>query len=389
MSTITSLLRKVRRIDIVIMLFILTFLAAFLHDHVAAQEAAPLTPAAASQLYLPVVVGQSAANTPTATATTPAPVTLTPTASATPTATPSPTASPTATATSTPTATPTRPATLPANLVGVWFTGVIPPTDFYDPTTGAWRDTNGLGQMYKFNADGAYVYAGFLRLQNGGCRTEVSVYKEGFAEASTNTATLTPQIAKTRTVVVCGSTSETITDGPFEPYQLGWQQMDDERGRPKLFIQTGEQTTEYYKQGMVEALVGGWSLNGVASAGFYDPQSGQWAVPTQDGAWFVFTLDGAYRFGEYGHNQDEQGCVITYWVYQEGKMSVSGGRFSYQATAGQGRLENTCTPDVVSEGPYIDPKLYEFTWELRDQATAPKLAISPMGEFRYIVFDRE
>lgn len=383
MSTITSLLRKARRSEVALLFLILTLLMILLHDSVAAQEAAPHAPAAANQLYLPVVGGQGGDSTPTATATTPAPITLTPT----------PTSSPTATATSTPTATPTvtptRAPVLPANLIGVWFAGVIPPTDFYDPTTGAWRDTNGLGQMYKFNADGTYVYAGFLRLQNGGCRTEVSVYKVGAFEASADTATLTPQLAKTRTVIVCGSTSETITDGPFEPYQLGWQQVDDERSRPKLFLQSGEQTTEYYKQGMVEALVGGWSLNGVTSAGFYDPQSGQWAVPAQDGAWFVFTLDGAYRFGEYGHGQDEQGCAITYWVYQEGKLSVSGGRLSYQATAGQGRLENACTPGAVSDEPYVDPKLYEFTWELRDQTTAPKLAISPMGEFRYIVFDRE
>lgn len=377
MFTVTSLLRKVRFVDAALALLILTLLATLLHHRAAAQEAAPHIPTAGNQLYLPVVVGHGESTAPTATATPTAPAqvtpTMTPTASATPTLTP----------------TPTRAATLPTNLVGTWFTGVIPPTDFYDPTTGAWRDTNGLGQMYVFHANGAYVYAGFLRLQNGACRTEVSTYKQGFAATTMDTVTLTPQVAKTRTVVVCGSTSETITDGPFETYSIGWRQADDGLGHPKLFVQTGEEITEYYKQGMIEALVGSWSLNGVASAGFYDPQSGQWSVPAQDGTWFAFTLDGVYRFGEYGHSQDEQGCAIIYWVYQEGKVNVSGGQLSYQATGGRGRLENACTPNVVSDAPYVDPKLYEFTWELRQQATTPKLAISPMGEFRYIVFDRE
>lgn len=372
------------------------------YGRAAAQDAPQgATPAAASQLYLPMVAGRVGA-TPTATprpgTPTPAPTTptatsaptetATPTATATtPTATPSPTE--TATATQTATATETPVATLPAQLVGVWFSGVIPPTDFYDPVTGAWRDTNGLGQMYTFNTDGSFVYAGFLRLQNGTCRSEVSTFKQGVAQAGVDTLTLTPQIAKTRTVIVCGSNSDTTTDGPFDPYTIGWRQADDERGRPQLFLQEGETTKEYYKQGMIEALVGGWSLNGVASAGFYDAQTGQWAVPAQDGAWFTFRADGGYRFGEYGHSQDEQGCAITYWVYQEGAVSVAGGRLSYRASAGQGRIENACTPDNVIDEPYVDPNLYEFTWELRNQETAPELAISPMGEFRYIVFVRE
>jgi hypothetical protein len=57
----------------------------------------------------------------------------------------------------------------------------FPPTDFSNPATGQCRDTNGLGQMYMFGADGGYTYAGFLRLQNGQCRTEVSAYQQGQA----------------------------------------------------------------------------------------------------------------------------------------------------------------------------------------------------------------
>src|SRR4051794_426329 len=60
---------------------------------------------------------------------------------------------------------------LPAELVTTWYTGVPPMRDFYDPATGEWRNSDGLGEMYQFSAKGDFVYAGFLRLQNGQCLT--------------------------------------------------------------------------------------------------------------------------------------------------------------------------------------------------------------------------
>ncbi len=289
----------------------------------------------------------------------------------------------------TPPPTPAPGGSLPAGVVATWFSGVIPPTDFYNPTTGEWRATNGLGQMYRFNADATFIYAGFLRFQNGACRTEVSTYKQGQASIAGTTLTLKPTLAKTRTVVVCGSQSDTTTEGPFDPYDLGWRVADDGLGHPKLFIQEGASTVEFYRQGMLTTLVGGWSLNGVSSAGFYDPQTGAWATPVNDGAWFRFAADGTYQYGEYGHGQDQQGCDTIYWVYQTGTLKVSGGQLSYQAGSGRARIEHLCGANAVEDEPYVDPTLYEFTWELRDQTSAPKLAISPLGRFQYFVFDQE
>lgn len=286
-------------------------------------------------------------------------------------------------------ATPPPTGSLPAALVGTWFSGDMPPSDFYDPTTGRWRDTNGLGQMYSFTADGTYTYAGFLRLQNGQCRTEVSTYKQGTAQSANETVTLAPRIAKTRTVAICGSRSDTTTDGPFDPMTIGWQVQYDNFGHLILTARDGAQTTEYYKEGMPEVLIGGWSLNGVASTNFYNPSTREWATPAKDGAWFRFSPDSTYRFGEYGHGQDAKGCATTYWIYQEGTVQISGGRLSYQARSGRGRIENACTPGTVSDEPYVDPKLYEFTWEVRDRTTAPKLAVSPLGQFRFIEFTKE
>ena len=289
----------------------------------------------------------------------------------------------------TPPPTPPPGGTLPADVVATWFSGVIPPPDFYNPTTGEWRATNGLGQMYRFNADASFVYAGFLRIQNGACRTEVSTYKQGQASIAGTTLTLKPTIAKTRTVVVCGSQSDTTTEGPFEPVALGWRVADDGLGRPKLFIQEGAASSEYYRQGMLTTLVGSWSMNAVPSDGFYNPQTGAWATPANDGAWFRFAADGTYQYGEYGHGQDEQGCPTVYWVYQTGTMKVSGGQLSYKASSGRARVEHLCGANVVEDEPYVDTALYEFVWELHDLTTAPRLAISPLGQFKYFVFNKE
>lgn len=114
-------------------------------------------------------------------------------------ATPTPENNPTP-APTTPTPTPVNPP--PAALVGTWFVGNAPLNDFYNPQTGEWRDANGLGQMYVFGADGAYTYTGFLRLQNGQCRSEVSVYKRGTVNTQGATLLLNQILAKTRTVVI-------------------------------------------------------------------------------------------------------------------------------------------------------------------------------------------
>lgn len=283
---------------------------------------------------------------------------------------------------------PTPPG-VPNDLAGTWFEGDMFTQDLYDPQTGHWASPSGLGQMYRFETDKTYVYMGSLHIQNGGCVTDVSVYKQGSVRVAATVLTLQPTIAKTRTVTRCGNNQETITEGPFDPYQINWQVKYDAGGRLKLYIPVGETTVEYYKQGMAPALVGNWSLNGVASTNFYNPQTGRWAIPANDGAWFRFAPDGSYQFGEYGHGEDQQGCAFTYWVYQIGTVTVSGGQLRYQATSGQARRENACTPGQVLDEPYTDPNLYEFSWEVRDRETAPKLAVSPLGEFRYIIFDRE
>lgn len=144
--------------------------------------------------------------------------------------------------------------TFPAELAGTWYTGALALTDVYDAATGAWRAQNGLGQTYTFEANGDFTYAAFLRLQTGMCLTEVSVYRTGKARAEGATMTLTPEVAKTRTVVDCGSRSDTTTDGPFEATTLVYDVTAKPDGGVNLTMTDNGTSMYFSRQEAVESL---------------------------------------------------------------------------------------------------------------------------------------
>jgi hypothetical protein len=277
---------------------------------------------------------------------------------------------------------------LPATLVGTWFAGNLLPYDFYNPDTGQWSGTNGLGQMYVFTENGDYTYTAFFRSQYGQCTGEVSVYKQGTARVQGADLVLKPTASKTRTVTACGSHDDSTVDGPLVAVSIGWALGYDNGGRRQLRITDGELVTDYSKQGMAPELVGGWTRGGVASAGFYDAQTKTFATPEGDGGWFRFNADGSYTMGEYGHATDAQGCGLTGWLYQEGTLSVSGGTLTTLPSAGMSRVESDCQPGQAQQQPWVD-EARTYSWSFWDRATAPKLVLIPLERYQEFVFTPE
>jgi hypothetical protein len=263
-----------------------------------------------------------------------------------------------------------------------------PATDFSDPTTGQWRDTNGLGQMYIFTADGDYTYAGFLRLHNGQCRTDVSTYRQGTAQATNESLIVTPTIAKTRTVIVCGSTSDTTTTGPFDPMTITWSIGVDAGGIEQLTLTIAGQSTVFYRQGMAQSLVGAWQRGAIISTNFYDPGTQTFAPQSGPGAWYRFNADGTYSFGEFGVGHNPHGCALTGWVYQEGTVSVAGGTITTTPTTGVARVENACTPEQPQQQPYVEAPT-SYAWFFRNLTTAPTLVFIPVEHFHEFVYTHE
>lgn len=305
------------------------------------------------------------------------------------TATPTATTAPKPTVTPTPSTTPTAPVNPPPTaLVGTWFVGNAPLNDFYNPQTGEWRDVNGLGQMYVFGADGAYTYTGFLRLQNGQCRSEVSVYKRGTVSAQGNSLVLNQSMAKTRTVVICPTPQESIVEEGTASTTLAWEVAYDNSGRQQLTVTQDAQPTVFARSGMEPTLVGAWRRGEVSSNGFYDPATESFAPQTGAGAWFRFTIDGTYQFGEFDYGQDNAGCKLTGWVYQEGMLAVVGGRLTTTPTSGVARVENECHPDQPQQKPWLDP-VKSYTWLFQDRDTDPKLLLIPLEIYQELLFTRE
>jgi hypothetical protein len=334
----------------------------------------PQQPDATTGVYLPLIISRSDSGTV---------ATPTPLPSTTPTPSATPSATPTAT---TPAPTPANP--LPTEIVATWFAGNALPTDFYNPQTGEWRDVNGLGQMYRFAADSGYTYTGFLRLQNGQCRSEVSVYKQGVASVEGNSLVLTQQMGKTRTVVICPTPQETITEDGAAVTTLDWSVAYDAAGHRQLTVTEGSNSTVFARMGIEPTLVGAWRNGDISSVGFYDAATQSFTTQTAVGIWFRFTADGGYHYGEFGYGQDNAGCQVKIWLYQAGTLTVSGSALTTTPTTGMVRIENECHPDQPQQEAWTE-KVASYTWLFRDLATAPKLVLIPLEIFKEYIFVAE
>ncbi|MCB1512635.1 MAG: hypothetical protein KDJ36_17205 [Hyphomicrobiaceae bacterium] len=349
---------------------LLTLLLLFIFGTVQswAAPAAVEQPEATSAVYLPIVNGvqaNQATSTPTATPTVAVPT-------ATPTVMPTPTIQPS--------------NRLPDELAATWYSGNAPLNDFYNPQTGEWRDVNGLGQMYVFSDDGSYTYTGFLRLQIGACRSEVSTFKQGTAVADNSALRLTPILVKTRSITICGSREESFTDGPYDQIIQPWIVDEGEDGHEVLTVGTAAEATTYYKAGMVKSLVGVWHSGALTPTGFYEPTTNQFELESAEGMWFDFMGNSTYRFGEHSHSQaDAEGCFMEWWVYQEGTIDVVGGRITVTPAQGTRRLLNSCQPDQPNQEPWLDDAR-DYTWFYRDRSTAVKLVIIPLSVFVEFIF---
>jgi hypothetical protein len=324
-----------------------------------AAPASPEAPSAASQAFLPLVVqaGKQA----------PAPTQP-------PTQTPAPTQPPA--------------GSVPAQLAREWFAGNLTSISFYDRNSGAWSKPNGLGELYAFAADGTYSYGGALSIQNGACLSEVTVYQTGVARAGAEELELEATFSRTRTRIVCGSTSDTTSEALPAVRRLPWRVAIGAQGRTELTLGAGAEAKAFALRGIDEPLLGAWQRGAISSQGFYDPATGQWAQPEGEGEWYRFAADGRFTYGFYKQQANEQGCLQTLWVYQEGEFSMSGSLLSTRNTAGHGRLENSCTGEVTDE-PFVDETLGQYTWAVSASNGAERLELLRVMPFGSRAFSRE
>jgi hypothetical protein len=194
--------------------------------------------------------------------------------------------------------------------------------------------------------------------------------------------------AKTRTVTVCGSRQETVTEGPYAPESFPFVLDYDPFGRRQLTLTEDGKPVDYLKIGMAQELVGSWQRGALSSAGFYDPVKQQFAPATGEGAWLRFNSDGTYSTGEVGYATNDQGCALTGWVYQEGAVSVSGGTLTLTPSEGMARMESSCAPGQPQQASWTDTAK-TYVWSFRDRTTAPKLVLIPLDRYQEFIYTPE
>jgi hypothetical protein len=282
--------------------------------------------------------------------------------------------------------------TLPAKLIGTWFTGNAPLNDFYNPTTGEWRDVSGVGQMYLFSGNGDYTYTAFARFQTGACKSEVSVFKQGIAYTEGDALTLKANQSKTRTVTICPTPNESITEGSQDPVTMGWSVAANDSGIVifTTIEQGAEETvhTEFKKVGMAESLVGVWHTDALTPDGFYDPTTKSFNLDSPAGIWYEFVADSTYRYGKHSSTYpDAEGCILEEWVYQTGTIKVIGGSITIEPKDGVLRLVNSCGGDPVITDPWV-PESNNFAWYHSDLSDDIKLVMIQLMPFREYIFKR-
>lgn len=346
------------------------------------------TPALEFKTFLPALSGGPGSTTPT-----PPPTPL-PTTQPGPTATPSVTPSATPSSQPTPTATATQPPPqgdpLPSQMVGLWWTGKLLPRELYDPTTGAWGSTNGLGQMYEFGPSGTYTYTAKLIIESPSCASSVTVFKRGIVKLAGNTLTTTPTFGRTRTQIACGSQEVTIDESPGKPETLPYEVGYDPKGVIQFLLGStnpASEPTRYYKDGLAPELIATWRNGGTVIANFYNPATQQFVAQPGEGDWIRISPDGKFQTGQFSRVTNDQGCQLSGWGYQEGSVTVSGNHITFTPNTGVRRIENACDPGNPQQGAWTSATA-GFSFEFLDRETMPKLALWPDAQFRQYVYEK-
>lgn len=137
---------------------------------------------------------------------------------------------------------------VPQSMVGLWFTGTIGFTNFYNPTNGQWTSGRGLGMFYKLNADGSFEYGWQGQITNYGCTTSGMVFKKGTVTVSDSVVTLYDTYGRAKGEYTCTPASNFDRPDPLKVYQLIVKPSVDELGKPIMLIRGSENEYIPYKK---------------------------------------------------------------------------------------------------------------------------------------------
>ena len=137
---------------------------------------------------------------------------------------------------------------VPDELIGTWFTGTIGFTNFYNPTTGSWNNSRGLGMFYTLNANGTFEYGWSGEIYNYGCSTKGMIYRRGTVVVSDSVVTLYDNDGRARGEYTCAPASNFDRPDPLKVRPIIVSRSQDELGNPVLLIRGENEAFVPYKR---------------------------------------------------------------------------------------------------------------------------------------------
>lgn len=137
---------------------------------------------------------------------------------------------------------------VPQHLVGMWFSGTIGLTNFYNPSNGQWTSGRGFGMFYKLNPDGTYEYGWQGQVTYYGCTTAGLVFKKGTVVVSDSVLTLYSTFGRAKGEYTCTPASNFDRPEPASTTRIVIQRAQDEQGNPIAFIRPVDGEYMQYKR---------------------------------------------------------------------------------------------------------------------------------------------
>ncbi|HEU5090517.1 MAG TPA: hypothetical protein VFT99_23845, partial [Roseiflexaceae bacterium] len=198
---------------------------------------------------------------------------------------------------------------------------------------------------------------------------------------------LTPSLSRTRTVIHCGSSSDTELEGDHATYDVPWQVGQDEKGHTQLALTEAQGVTTYFKDGIAPQMLGTWRRGAVQSEGFYNPATGEFAYPTGKGEWIRFKADGTFERGEVDFEYISDECNRAIVTYQTGTFTGSGSLITLHGTGGMRTRANLCDLNDQTDEQLGAVESQRWTWSLADDGNT--LGMIRIEVFRQYTYERE
>jgi hypothetical protein len=131
----------------------------------------------------------------------------------------------------------TTPSTpIPQEMTGTWYAGTIGFTNFYNPSTGSWNNSRGLGMFYTLNANGTFEYGWLGELYNYECLTRGWIYRRGTVVLHDSVVVLYDNYGRARGEYSCTPMSNFDRPDPLKVRTLVFLRAHNEQGSPMLLI---------------------------------------------------------------------------------------------------------------------------------------------------------